>query len=137
MRTLIFPSILFFQDNYLSIEQSETFRRVSRTNIITHIIYNDVCTLEKVKLLVALCPRIQNLSICTGHELEKPIIRFLLNRSNSNTRHLCFLCIRECQILCSIMLEHLITSESLLDDYILNETDSKLCLWWQYHCFHK
>ena len=130
VNTLEFQSMPWFRDKYLSIEQTEKFRRISETNIITYITYDGDCTLDKLKLLVALCPRVQNLSIYLDQNTDASIIRFLLDRSNPNTSHLCLLYIRRHAMFWYEKLDHLLKSEQLLDDYTLKLADSELYLWW-------
>jgi hypothetical protein len=92
MHTLIFTSMLFDTNDYMSIEQSETFRFVSNTNMISDVTFEERCTLEKLRLLVTLCPRLQHLTIQTCLKNLKPMIRFLLERTNQNTNSLSSLC---------------------------------------------
>ena len=128
--TLIFQSMPFYKDDHLLIEENETFRRVSDTNTITNITFRDECTLEKVQVLVALCPRVQHLSIDTLARMTEPITRFLLDKTNPNTRHLCLLCFPRASTVGWKRLDKLVKSETLLDDYTLRWTRSKLYLWW-------
>jgi hypothetical protein len=130
MCTLEFRSMPWLIENYFSIAQSEKFRRVSETNMVTHIIYKGESTLDKVKLLVALCPRIRHLSIYLEQTTEESVIRLLLDRTNPNTCHLCSLGIRRCATFFLDKLNHLLKSESLLNDYTLKLIDSELYLWW-------
>jgi len=52
------------RNDYASIEESENFQFVSSTNAtIKNVTYDDVCKLEQIKLLVALCPRMECLTI--------------------------------------------------------------------------
>jgi len=128
--TLGFRSMPWLRENYLSIEPSEKFRRVSETNMVTHIIYRGESTLDKVKLLVALCPRIRHLSIYLEQTREESVVRLLLDRTNPNTCNLCSLCIRQFATFWLDKLNHLRESKSLLNDYTLKLIDSKLYLWW-------
>ena len=130
IHVLIFPSIPCFGRKYLSIEQDEKFRRISKTNIITHVTYGGKCDLDDVKLLVELCPQVQYLSICIDDEVGDAIIRFLTKRNNPNTSHLCTLCIEKAKNLTLERLNRLFKSERFVDDYTLKFTDSRLYLWW-------
>ncbi|CAF4191090.1 unnamed protein product, partial [Adineta steineri] len=89
IRTLIFESMPLYGVNYKSIQQNQTFQLVSNTNMITNVIFKQRCTLDKLQLFVALCSRIQHLTI--GHDTEdlESIVRFLLKKRNENTSHLC------------------------------------------------
>ena len=119
--------MLVHEENYLSIEQSELFRRISTSNAITHITLDDRCTLNKMKLFIALCPRVQHLSIYPEMGMQDSIIRFLFN---PNTCHLCLLCIRGFGQFQFEQLIHLLKSQSLFVDYTLKFTGSELYLWW-------
>lgn len=128
--TLEFRSMPWLRENYLSIEQSGKFQRVSETNMVTHIIYKGEYTMDEVKLLVALCPRVQHLSIYLEQSTGESVIRFLLDRTNPNTCHLCSLGIRRYATFWLDKLNHLLKSKSLLNDYTLKLIDSELYLWW-------
>jgi hypothetical protein len=130
IHTLIFQSMSLYGHNYRSVEQSESFQRVSTTNTITHVTCKNRCTLEKVKLLIALCPRVQHLAINTLVKTLKPITRFLLDKSNQNTCHLCLLCFTRVSGTWFELLDKLVKSEKLLDDHNLKSIDSGLYLWW-------
>ena len=130
VQTLVFRSMPWFRRSYLSIEQSEKFRRIAETNVITHITYSDECGMDEVKLLVSLCSRVQHLSVRLDRRSGESIIRFLISRTNPNTSHLCALCIRISGKFWYKRLDHLLESERLLDDYTLRMIDSELYLWW-------
>ncbi len=130
VRILKCKSMAFYKHDYTSIEQSETFRFVSNTNIIREITFADKCTIEKLKLLLALCPRMQHLTINTLTRNLEPITRFLLDKTNLNTRHSCLFCFGWARNNWVHKLDTLIISETLLEDYTLKLFDSKLYLWW-------
>ena len=130
VRTLILQSTHCFTDSDLSIEQTEQFRRISETNMITNIIYDGSCTMDTMKLLVALCPRTQHLSIHLDQTANESILRFLLDRTNPNTRYLCLLCIEGLVTVWWDILNHLLKSKSILDDYTLKLTALEIYLWW-------
>ncbi|CAF3384832.1 unnamed protein product [Rotaria socialis] len=130
IRALVFQSMPFYRDDYISIQQSETFRLVSTTNKITNVTFKDASTLEKTRLLIALCPQLQYLSIKTRMKYLESITRLLLKSTNKNTGHLCSLCFLETSNRWFANVSDLIISEMLLDDYMLKLVDSKLYLWW-------
>ena len=131
LHTLIFESMPFYKDDYISIEKSDIFQLVSNTNNIKNVIFKDRCTLEKLRLLVTLCPRIQHLSISIRMTTSPLIIRFLLDKTNQNTRHLYSLCFsRVYNNKWLEKLDILLKYEILLDDYLLKFVNSKLYLWW-------
>ena len=119
----------FYRDDYKSIELSEAFRFVSNKNVITDVRFKETCTLEKVQLLVALCSRLQCLSIKTRMMDLESIVQFLLGRANRNTGYLCSLCFSGATKHWLLELEKLIQIHGLIDDYMLKLIDSKLYLW--------
>jgi len=116
--------------NYLSIQQSETFRLVSDTNVITNIIIKEKCTLEEIQLVVTLCPRLEHLTIRVPIDFFELTLQLLLSNTNENTLHLFSLCITDVSQSLVEILEMFIKSEELLDDYSLKFIDNKLYLWW-------
>lgn len=120
----------FYKFDYTSIEQNETFRFVSNTNNITYFTFKDKCTVEKLKLLVTLCGRIQNLTINTRWRNFISIIRFLLDGNNLNIRCLYSLCFVRGYNGWPETIDALIKSEKLLGDYTLQLIDKKLYIWW-------
>ncbi|CAF3992939.1 unnamed protein product [Rotaria sordida] len=74
--TLKLDCISIHDREYTSIEQSQSFQYASKRNIIKNIILNETCTLEKVKILVALCPRLEDLNIEIDRKNLASIIRF-------------------------------------------------------------
>ncbi|CAF1431127.1 unnamed protein product [Adineta steineri] len=129
IRTLIFESMPLYGVNYKSIQQNQTFQLVSNTNMITNVIFKQRCTLDKLQLFVALCSRIQHLTI--GHDTKdlESIVRFLLKKRNENTSHLCSIrLVSTCPFFLTT-LRTLIESETLLTDYILKKVGTNIYLW--------
>jgi len=112
------------------LEKSENFHLVSDTNVITNVTYEGDCTLNKIKLLVTLCPRVEYLTIKTRSRALESILRFLLDRTNQHTSHLCSLCFSRVYNDCFKKVDNLIKSEALLNDYTLKKIAWKLYLWW-------
>jgi hypothetical protein len=110
-----------------SFEKSEDFHLVSDTNLITNFTYEGDCTLDKIKLLVTLCPKMKYLTIKTRYRTLESILRFLLDRPN---QHLCSLCFSRVYNDCFEKVDKLIKSEALLNDYTLKKIAWKLYLWW-------
>ncbi|CAF1002950.1 unnamed protein product [Adineta steineri] len=130
IRTLIFESMPLYGVNYKSIQQNQTFQLVSNTNMITNVTFKQGCTLNKLQLFVALCSRIQHLTI--GHDTEdlESIVRFLLKKRNENTSHLCLIrLVSTCPFFLTT-LKTLIESETLLTDYKLKKINTDIHLWW-------
>jgi hypothetical protein len=132
VHTLELQSILCYQKSncYASIKKSKSFQQVCNTNIITNVTCDAECTLQQIKLLVALCPQIQHLTINALLDGIESIVRFLLDKTDHNTRHLCSLCFSKVYDISLEKVDMLIKSEALLDDYTLKIIDRKLCLWW-------
>lgn len=130
LHSLTFVSMPFYKCDSTSIEKSEIFRLVSSTNHIRDMTFTEKCTLEKLKVLLMLCRRIQNLTISTLLNDFEVITRYLLDGSNPNTRHLSLLCFSRSSIGCFEKIDALIKSERLLEDYTLKSVGSKLYLWW-------
>lgn len=130
IHTLTFQSLPLYKDASLLLEQNESFRNLSERNNIKYVTFKDRCSLEKVKLLVALCPRVQYLSIHTFARTVEPVIRFVLDRNNGNTRHLSSLNFTRASKIWLVRVDQLLKSERLLDDYTLNSSDAHLHMWW-------
>ncbi|CAF0833251.1 unnamed protein product [Adineta steineri] len=129
IRTLIFESMPLYGVNYKSIQQNQTFQLVSNTNMITNVTFKQGCTLNKLQLFVALCSRIQHLTI--GHDTEdlESIVRFLLKKRNENTSHLCSIrLVSTCPFFLTT-LKTLIESETLLTDYMFKKVNTGIYLW--------
>ena len=130
IHTLIFETMPFYKNDYMSIQQSEIFQLVSSKNTITNVTFEGRCTLKKLKLLVALCPRVQHLTIYALMEDMELMIRFLLDGTNQNTSHLISLCFSGATLVYFRNLDALVKSEILPRDCMLKHGDSKLHLWW-------
>lgn len=128
IHTLVLDFISIDDTEYTLIEQSQSFQYVSSTNIIKHIILNKKCTLEKLKILVGLCPRSENLAIVIDKNNLKPIIRLLLSQTIAH--QLFLLCIPEIPKLYLEEINRLIKLEKLLHDYLIKFIDGNLYLWW-------
>ncbi|CAF3967485.1 unnamed protein product [Adineta steineri] len=130
IHTLVLKSMSLYGVNYNSIQQNQSFLLVSNTNTITNVTFNGECTLEKLQILVALFPRIQHLTIKPHTKHLESCTRFLVEKTNRNTNHLCSLCLLTTAKNWLTRLNTLIASETLLDDYMLKMIDWNLYLWW-------
>ena len=130
--TLMLKSMACYKrrDDYTSIQQSEEFQFVSNKNNIENVTCDTACKLEQIKLIVALCPRMKYFTINRRTNHIESIIRFLLDKTNPNTRHLCVLGFSRVWNNWCDKLDQLIKSETLLDDYILKRIKWNLYLWW-------
>lgn len=131
IHTLKLKTISGYQNNDETLfEKNEDFHLVSHTNVITNITYEGECAFNEIKLLVTLCPRMEHLTIKTRSKTLESILRFLLDRTNQHTRHLCSLCFSRVHNDCFEKVVKLIKSEALLNDYTLKKLAWKLYLWW-------
>ncbi|CAF4268043.1 unnamed protein product, partial [Adineta steineri] len=130
IHTLVLKSMSLYGINYNSIQQNQSFQLVSNANTITNVTCNGECTLEKLQILVALFPRIQHLTIKPHTKNLESCTRFLVEKTNRNTNHLCSLCLLTTAKNWLTRLNTLIASETLLDDYMLKMIDWHLYLWW-------
>jgi hypothetical protein len=127
VRILILESIHAHPTNHLSIQQSENFRMVSNTNIITNLTIEEPCTLNETELIVTLCPQLEHLTIRIATQFLKSTLRFLLSKNNN---HLFSLCINNAFGHSVKSLKTFIQSEKLLADYSLKFFEKKLYIWW-------
>ncbi len=130
IHTLIFESMPFYKNDYTTIQENENFRLLSSTNIMRDVTFKEKCTLEKLKILVALCPRVQHLTIYTFLKDMQSITRFILKKPNQNTDNLHSLCFLRASVNYSQNFETLVTREALISDYMLKLVGSKLSAWW-------
>jgi hypothetical protein len=111
-------------------ESNELFQIVSTTNTVRNITIGRESTLENIQLLVTLFPRLEYLTVNLFKENLQSIARFLLSKSNDNTRYLSLLCISKQRNDMMEELKSLLESENLLDDYTIKVINRKLHLWW-------
>ncbi|CAF1407883.1 unnamed protein product [Adineta steineri] len=130
IHTLVLKSMSLYGVNYNSIQQNQSFQLVSNTNTITNVTCNGECTLEKLQILIALFSRIQHLTTKLYANNLESCVRFLLEKTNQNTNHLCLLSLLSANKIWYTRLRTLIESETLLDDYMLKMIDWNLYLWW-------
>lgn len=130
IHTLILKSMPVYRNEYVSIKKCAYFRSVSNTNNITNVTIEEKCTLEKLQLLVALCPRLEHLRINPHIKSLESILRFISDKTNHNTRHLFSLTFFDIERKCLNKPKHLIKSEKLLDNYSLMAIDRRVYLWW-------
>ncbi|CAF1146142.1 unnamed protein product [Adineta steineri] len=127
---MILKSIYLSIPDYWSLQQNENFQRVSKTNRITNITIEEKCKLIDIRLLVALCPRLEHLTIHIPTDVFQLTIRFLLSKTNENIRRLFSLCLTHESKSLVETLKTFIESEKLLDNYFLEFFEDKLYLYW-------
>lgn len=130
LHTLVFQSLPFYKDNALSIQRSEVFKLVSKTNKITNVKFKELCTLEKIRLLVVLFHQMQHLTLQVLKRDLEPVARLLLQSARENINRLCSLHFSRATTSSFQMLEKMIKSEQLLVNYEINIFFSEIYLWW-------
>jgi len=81
-------------------------------------------------LIVGLFPKLEYLKIGMKKEEIHQIVRLLMSKNNTQTRHLFLLCISEIPKQCLEELNILIQSEKLLDNYYIKFVNRDLYLGW-------
>ncbi|CAF3316962.1 unnamed protein product [Rotaria socialis] len=109
-------------------EQSQSFQYVYNRNMIKSIIVNEKYSLQKIKILVALCPHVEYLNIGTERKALALIMRFLLSQTNAG--ELFFLCTSGVPKSCRDEVQKLIQLEKLVRDYLIEFINGNLYLWW-------
>jgi hypothetical protein len=126
IQTLILNSISHTKINALSIQQSITFQSVSNTNKILNVRIEQNCTMENVKLIIELCPRLQYLAINIDYNVIHLFTEFLSLITNEKTRPLVYLCLLNIPE----RLYRMIRLGKLPDQYSVKFIDHNLHLWW-------
>jgi hypothetical protein len=85
---------------------------------------------DNIKLLIALCPRLEQLVIDTDAQQTESVVRLILLKTKTNLQQLCSLCIKNPAKSMAGILKTLIESEELLDNYSIKLIDTELYLWW-------
>ena len=129
IHTLVLKTIRVNINNYASIQQNANFRLISNTYNITNMTIEAPCKLKKIQLLIALCPRLQTFKIAPDMQSSESIIRFILDKTNPNTRHLFSLCFSRMNNKWLNKSKLFIESETLLDNYLLKIVNQELHLW--------
>ncbi len=130
VHTLKLDAILLYGTKSSLIQQTDLFRLVSSANTVSHLTINQRLKLDKIQLVTALFSRLECLTIYIGDNDLKPIVRFLLSKSDSTKYRLSSLCFTRRNSAFHRDLEHFISLEKLLNDYTLKFSNEKLCLWW-------
>lgn len=127
--TLKFETMPLYGNSTDFIRDKAVFRLVANQNKITTVVFKQRCTLEKIRLLVDLCPRIENLSIKLHARDLQSISQFLLENNNMNSGHLYSLCILSANAIWKERLAELIQSKTLIHNYMIEYISSNLYLW--------
>ncbi|CAF0784327.1 unnamed protein product [Adineta steineri] len=130
IHTLEFESMPLYGVTYNSTQHNQLFQLVSSRNIIRNVTFKRRCTFEKLQILVALFPQTQHLTVNIQAKDLKSCVRFLLEKTNRNTRNLYSICLAWVSANWVAKLKMLIDSEKLLDNYTLKLFDMDLYLWW-------
>jgi len=125
VHTLTLDSIVLCRADSSSIQRNELFQLVSKTNSVRKVTISKEITLEKIQLVIAAFPRMEDLTINLFIQDLKPIAQYLL----TNTRYLSSLCISKQRHDLMTTLQSLIQSKKLLRNYVLKVFNRKLYLW--------
>lgn len=109
-----------------SIEQSETYRSLSKTNRIENLQIVHRCWFYEIQFLIHLFPRVKSLQTGVVRKEIVPISRCILTEMD----HLVFFHITDILRTYLQRLNLLIKSENLLDDYLMKFIDQDIYLWW-------
>jgi len=121
LHTLKFGCILFDQSDLVLIQQTDTFQHVSKINRIKNFDLRENCTLECVKMINNLFPRLEYFKTGLNRKDIEQTARFIFSKINKETYDLFFLC---------ISYTSQIILEKLLDEYFIDLDNSDLYLWW-------
>jgi len=139
---LLSPNIHIFQihlvslenSDLISIENSETYQLLSKTNNIKQMIIMLDCTLEITKFFINLFPRLQYFTMRISNDNIKPVLSLLFSEDNYNTQNLFSLCIKHMSHEEFDILNNFIGLEKLFDVYLTRVKrdiyDDKVYLWW-------
>ncbi|CAF1375082.1 unnamed protein product [Rotaria sp. Silwood1] len=139
---LLSPNIHIFQidlvsleySDLISIENSETYQLLSKTNNIIQMIIMLDCTLEIIKFFINLFPRLQYFTMRISNDNIKPVLSLLFSKDNYNTQNLFSLCIKHMSDEEFDILKNFIGLEKLFDVYLTRVKrdmyDDKVYLWW-------
>ncbi|CAF1473187.1 unnamed protein product, partial [Rotaria sordida] len=100
----------------------------SNTNNITNVIINERCSIEKIKMFVALYSSMEHLAIQMRRQKFEFIFRFILLKTKINIEYLCSLSIEQIVKSTTKIIKNLIESEELLDNYLIKFIDRNLYL---------
>ena len=79
-------------DNLTQIQQSQVFKNVAKSNKISHLIVDGVCSFEIMKTFILLCPEIKHLTLQAMSTTEyKEKIQFLISNKQAILSKLCLL----------------------------------------------
>jgi hypothetical protein len=130
IRELTLASLPLDEINSATIQENVTFQLVSMTNVVKNVILEEEYSLERIELLIALCPRLQHLTLNEINHSLLSIIRLLLSKNNANNRHLSSLCLLKVNNAVKEKVKMVIEKEKLLDDFSIKYINHKLYLWW-------
>ena len=130
IRALKVHSLCAYNLYRVSIKQTESFQMVTNENKITSLIIYNNCSLEDIRLLIRLCPRLQQMVLNISRDNLQSTVNLLLMNTNGNTRHLFSLCLLNVTPKLVKILKTMIDSNTLLNNYSFKLVYKKLYLWW-------
>ncbi|CAF4786954.1 unnamed protein product [Rotaria sp. Silwood1] len=128
------PNIHTLKSNFINYNENnllnDIFEYISKTNKIKNLDIKSLCTLDLIKLIMNLFPKLEYLKTGIYRKEFKEIIQYILSKNNNNTCHLCLLCITEIPKICLTEMDVLIEVEHLLNQYFIKYINRDLYLWW-------
>ncbi len=129
-------TIIFMSSNrikQLTEEQINRIHTVSKMNKITNVNIKHMVDLNRVDILINLCPQIEYLQIqCRNYIDLESMIRLILMKRKSNLSSLCFR-IAEADEFMVKNLQTMIYFEKLLINYTIQRIHDRIYLQWQRH----
>jgi hypothetical protein len=113
----------------LELEESDTFKRISKQNRIQNIITFQ-STLETIQMVIKLCLQLHHLTFAhPGQNIER-IVRFLIMKHDPTRWHLRSLRILRTDSTCVRKIKTLVKSKKHLGDYSLKIVADTIYLWY-------
>jgi hypothetical protein len=127
LHTLKYPSMSISDADCISIQQTENFQFISNTNNIKSLSINGQCSLENIKCLVTLCPKMETMKVAMDRKKMQLCLQFLLQK---NKCEIFSLCISGVPKLCMKEVKKIIKSEKFLNNYLIQYIPRDLYLWY-------
>ena len=127
--TVRFSTELLTKMDLVDIQHDATFYTASTTNKVKYLQADVLRTLDQIKLLVSLFPRLEQINMCLQRDYSEEILQYLLMSNNDKIRHLHSLLILTGDSTMFQKIMTLIPSEKLLVDGV-NDGNAKIRLWW-------
>ena len=128
---LTLESLLVKKADLQTIQHDQRFQLASNVNKTADLVVKSIYTLEQIKILTVLCPKLHHLKIKVAHEEFASIIKYLLSKSNKYTRHLASLHIQSTADIYIEKLTNLLQPLKRSNEFTVQEINYKTCyIWW-------